>query len=209
MFRFFLNKVFFKTSIVLASAVFVVGCASTTFDTSNVALSCDDNFTRCAQVVEPPLTASDSPSNVVDSAEQASIDQSANVVTTEEIAASTLPDATPVIAPIEFGFDNVHATVSDIQQVVTFLLANPEITLTLHGYTDPIGSESYNRALSYNRAEYVRQRLLLSGVPAEQLTIQAHGEQDLIVAEVDQDDLSREALIRLYAPNRRVELSFD
>lgn len=72
------------------------------------------------------------------------------------------------------------------------------------GYTDRIGSDSYNLALSRRRAESVRDFLVAGGVPAADVQVEGHGKADPIV---QCSDARRAALIACLAPNRRVELS--
>ncbi|MDE2336648.1 MAG: OmpA family protein, partial [Alphaproteobacteria bacterium] len=49
------------------------------------------------------------------------------------------------------------------------------------GYTDTSGSERYNMKLSLRRAEAVRRYLVEHGVDAKKITVQGHGEHDLLV----------------------------
>jgi outer membrane protein OmpA-like peptidoglycan-associated protein len=77
--------------------------------------------------------------------------------------------------------------------------------LRITGYTDRIGSDSYNLALSQRRAESVRDYLAANGVPADAMQVEGRGKADP-VAECP-DGGRRADLIACLAPNRRVEIS--
>jgi outer membrane protein OmpA-like peptidoglycan-associated protein len=72
------------------------------------------------------------------------------------------------------------------------------------GYTDRIGTDSYNRTLSRRRAESVRDYLVSGGVSAEAIQVEGRGEADPVVQCTDHEHAR---LIACLAPNRRVELS--
>ncbi|WP_329742419.1 OmpA family protein [Dyella sp. A6] len=72
------------------------------------------------------------------------------------------------------------------------------------GYTDRIGSDHYNLALSRKRAEAVRDYLVQHGVPAEAVQVAGRGKADPLVHCPRQ---ARAKLIACLAPNRRVEIS--
>lgn len=76
--------------------------------------------------------------------------------------------------------------------------------ITIAGYTDRIGTDSYNMDLSRRRAESVRDYLAAAGVPANAMRVDGRGEADPVV---QCDDKERSQLIACLAPNRRVELS--
>ncbi|MBS7455830.1 OmpA family protein [Coralloluteibacterium stylophorae] len=72
------------------------------------------------------------------------------------------------------------------------------------GYTDRIGSDSYNEELSRQRAEAVRAFLVERGIAADVIAAEGRGKADAIV---DCPDLRGRALIDCLAPNRRVEIN--
>lgn len=74
----------------------------------------------------------------------------------------------------------------------------------LAGYTDRIGGDAYNDALSRRRAEAVRGYLVAHGVPAEVITTEGRGAADPLVT---CPDLSGSRLRACLAPNRRVAVS--
>ena len=73
------------------------------------------------------------------------------------------------------------------------------------GYTDRIGSEKYNQALSEKRAQAVAAQLQAAGVAPEQLTVTGMGEADPVSTGCE--GLRGNKLIDCLAPDRRVELS--
>ncbi|WP_111636619.1 OmpA family protein [Marinomonas shanghaiensis] len=182
-----------RTALVVLVAAAVSGCANFASQSSGATLDCDDRYTRCAVLSEQQ------------SKEEAIIQ---NEETTD--VSAPLIIVPPTIAPILFDFDQAKTTRLEFDEAVAFLIMYPESQLTLHGYTDPIGQEAYNQALSYQRAIYVRDRLLMQGVSAAQVSVQAHGESDLVVKEISNTQIvSKEDLVTQYAANRRVEFEFS
>lgn len=77
--------------------------------------------------------------------------------------------------------------------------------IELVGHTDRLGSDSYNRELSLQRAEQIKRYLVARGLPAERIHVAGHGESEPLVQCAARKD--RGALIKCLQPNRRVELS--
>lgn len=76
--------------------------------------------------------------------------------------------------------------------------------LDVIGYTDRLGSDSYNQQLSQARANSVRSYLVSNGLAAEKISAKGMGKRDPLV---ECTQKSKEALITCLAPNRRVELA--
>ena len=74
------------------------------------------------------------------------------------------------------------------------------------GYTDRIGSDAYNDALSKRRAETVMSYLEEHGVAADKISAEGRGKADPVV-ECTQS--KRVELIDCLSPNRRVEVKVD
>jgi len=72
------------------------------------------------------------------------------------------------------------------------------------GYTDRIGSASYNQTLSTRRAEAVRSALVEGGVASGTIRAEGRGAAEPLV---QCDQRSQSALIACLAPNRRVQIS--
>lgn len=206
-----INRAFFgRSALAVVVLVVVSGCAQTVSNTTAAALDCNENYTRCAPLVERNLvdtssfkeTSLDTPASAKNAGQEA-----ATAVASDAMKNELTP---PVIMPVLFGFDQATTNQLELEAVVRFLLTYPKVTLTLHGYTDPIGRQDYNQALSYQRAKSVRDRLVLAGVAVQQVSITAHGENNLVVSEASGEKVSsRSDLIEYYAPNRRVVLEFN
>ena len=80
-------------------------------------------------------------------------------------------------------------------------------SIRITGYTDYLGSDSYNLALSQQRADTVRQYLIAQGIAAG--LIQAHGAGKQQPVKECARTGSREALIACLQPNRRVEIEVN
>lgn len=107
-----------------------------------------------------------------------------------------------------FGFDSAvltdagrHSVEGLLQQVRS---ASQTQTIQVLGYTDRIGSDSYNMLLSQRRADAVRDALVQGGVPAAAIIAEGRGKSDPLVQCMQGD---RQAVIDCLAPNRRVEIS--
>jgi outer membrane protein OmpA-like peptidoglycan-associated protein/opacity protein-like surface antigen len=77
------------------------------------------------------------------------------------------------------------------------LLEEDSVHIVIRGYTDNIGSEAYNLALSQRRAESVRNYLISKGVPPHRLTAIGMGERDPIANNATEYGRAR---------NRRIEI---
>jgi outer membrane protein OmpA-like peptidoglycan-associated protein len=130
-----------------------------------------------------------------------------------EVAAAPVPVALPkepirLASDTLFDFDQVQLTASGRQQLDGLLQqvrsASQVESILVVGYTDRIGSDSYNLALSRRRAEAVRDYLVTGGVPAGAVHVEGRGEADPVASCTGG---GRDALIVCLAPDRRVELS--
>lgn len=74
------------------------------------------------------------------------------------------------------------------------------------GYTDRIGSDANNQALSEARARTVADFLIGKGLPADKVSIQGNGESNPVTGTQCDDVKARAALIDCLAPDRRVEI---
>jgi len=105
-----------------------------------------------------------------------------------------------------FAFDSaeLRAPQPKLDEIASALVANSEINdVVITGYTDRLGSNSYNQALSERRANAVKSYLSAKGVSANRLNAQGKGEANPVV---ECTDKNRTALIKCLEPNRRVEV---
>lgn len=79
---------------------------------------------------------------------------------------------------IQFEFNRADLTANSqegIDMLAAFLEGHPEIRVELAGHTDNVGSDAYNQKLSEERAEVVRQALILKGIAGDRLTSKGYG----------------------------------
>ncbi len=88
----------------------------------------------------------------------------------------------------------------NVTQLARFLQENPERQVIVEGYTDSVGSASYNQGLSERRAESVRRALIRAGVEPTRIVAQGYG-KEYPVAD-NSSDSGR-------AQNRRVEVTIS
>jgi outer membrane protein OmpA-like peptidoglycan-associated protein len=90
------------------------------------------------------------------------------------------------------------ATGSKLEQLAQSLTRNPDVRVQLDGFADERGDEQYNQALSIRRAEHVRDVLIAGGVPADRITVNAHGESPAAEQNFDSFALERRVSLTLY-----------
>ncbi|MCA0240478.1 MAG: OmpA family protein [Proteobacteria bacterium] len=98
----------------------------------------------------------------------------------------------------EFGRAEVRPTAqASLQKLAAYLQAHPERQVLIEGFTDSVGSDAANLALSQRRAEAVSATLAGMGVAATRIAVRGYGESYPIA---DNTTDSNRAL------NRRVEI---
>lgn len=124
--------------------------------------------------------------------------------TLRELRASAAPDISDLLrdgVAIDLPFRTAEDELADdtrrrIGELATTLAAMPDIRLHLAGFADERGDAAYNQALSERRARHVRDLLTAHGVPADRITVVAHGES--VAADQSPDS---------YALERRVSMT--
>jgi len=107
---------------------------------------------------------------------------------------------TLVLHGVNFEFNKATLTVNAktlLDQVAAALQARPDIKVEIDGYTDGVGSASYNLKLSARRADAVKSYLITRGVAPERLSARGLGMANPVAG--NDTDEGREL-------NRRVEL---
>lgn len=106
-----------------------------------------------------------------------------------------------------FGFDSATLSAQGKASLDGLLARVQEAShiqnIMITGYTDRIGSDRYNLALSKRRAEAVRDYLAKRGVSPASMLVDGRGAAEPVV---QCEDKRRERLIACLAPNRRVEI---
>lgn len=73
-----------------------------------------------------------------------------------------------------------QGTQISLAKVAGILEAYPSLKVQVEGYTDSTGSPAYNQTLSENRADAVRNFLVLQGVPQDSITAKGFGATDFV-----------------------------
>lgn len=94
----------------------------------------------------------------------------------------SLNNSTALLPSIYFKFNSATLSTSSYESltaVARYLKENPKITIIIRGYSDPVGSESYNKALALRRAKAVKKALNeVFNVKGNRLQTVAIGEND-------------------------------
>jgi OOP family OmpA-OmpF porin len=101
---------------------------------------------------------------------------------------------------LKFEFDKAELKPEDrelLSRIAGILMTATDTTISVNGYTDDVGTEAYNQALSLRRAEAVRDYLVKAGLRADILSVNGKGKSFPLVPGTS--DAAR-------ARNRRVEL---
>ncbi|MGF6536563.1 MULTISPECIES: OmpA family protein [Paraburkholderia] len=125
--------------------------------------------------------------------------------------ASPIPPKMTLQADATFKFDRSDLVgmlpegKAKLSQLISDLKRVDDVTgIRIEGYTDRLGSDSYNRQLSAKRAETVKRYLRDGGVQVP-MSARGLGKDDPLV---QCNNRNQQALIDCLAPNRRVELDF-
>jgi outer membrane protein OmpA-like peptidoglycan-associated protein len=102
---------------------------------------------------------------------------------------------------VNFGFNSsnlAETAKSNLDKLATVLANNPDTNISIYGYTDSKGADSYNLSLSDRRAAAVRSYLSSKGVAANRMVTKGMGKADPVAT--NDTDAGR-------AQNRRVEFA--
>ncbi|MGH1455539.1 MAG: OmpA family protein [Alphaproteobacteria bacterium] len=89
---------------------------------------------------------------------------------------------------------------SVLDAVAMEIAKNPPSRVNVHGHADTSGAADYNKKLAFKRANTVKDALIKRGVPADILSVDSRGEEELLVQ--TSDDVREPA-------NRRANISFE
>jgi len=116
----------------------------------------------------------------------------------------TFPEKIAKLRDVHFGLNgsDLNADAADLLNADAEILKDAfkqfnKATVILEGYCDDRGTDEYNFALGYRRAEAARQVLLAAKIDSQKLTVSSHGKKGSVCPE--NDDSCREK-------NRRVHL---
>ena len=94
------------------------------------------------------------------------------------VAEDLKPGTVVQLVNIQFEFNSsalMENSEEGVAMLADFLESHPEISVELAGHTDNIGSNTYNLKLSQERAEVVRQALIVKGIAESRLTAKGYG----------------------------------
>ena len=91
----------------------------------------------------------------------------------------------------------------EVNEIVDFLLAHPEIKITITSFTDSRASINYNERLSQRRTTTIEQFLLLHGIPKKQIAKSAWKGEGILVNNCGDEYPCTEEMHQL---NRRTEI---
>jgi outer membrane protein OmpA-like peptidoglycan-associated protein len=86
---------------------------------------------------------------------------------------------------------------AQLDQIAAMLKHDPDLHLTIAGYTDDVESASENLRVSRSRADSVKDALVARGIAPDRITVQGFGEKDPI---------ADNATVEGRATNRRVSV---
>jgi OOP family OmpA-OmpF porin len=93
---------------------------------------------------------------------------------------------------------------AQIRTIAAKLRGTPFGRVEVRGYTDRLGSSTYNLGLSQQRAEAVKMLLIQQGVPADRIIARGMGPQESLTQCTNNQ--SQDRLVACLQPDRRVEI---
>jgi outer membrane protein OmpA-like peptidoglycan-associated protein len=73
-------------------------------------------------------------------------------------------------------FNLLYESKVELQQLISFLNSNPNLSIEIGGHTDHVGDDKSNLILSENRAKTVYNYLISNKIPAQRLSYKGYGE---------------------------------
>ncbi len=141
-----------------------------------------------------------------DLAEIAEVSEAKDTTVTLKTEIASAAD-TFFIRYILFGFDKYIITKTNagyLKELVSLLQKYADMHIRIDGYTDAIGSESYNKILSLKRASQVERYLLSCDIERNRMVVSGHGEESPVAMNSNPDGTDNPEGRR---HNRRVEIS--
>lgn len=119
-------------------------------------------------VSEPAQTTESNPSGT----------QLRNTPNTEVLANTDIPykkEVTYKVYQFPFGASDYSQADPELDKLAEVLTKNPDMNISISAYTDDIGEEAYNLALSELRAKSIRDYLVNKGIDAKRMKYQGKG----------------------------------
>lgn len=108
-----------------------------------------------------------------------------------------------------FDFDKATLKAEGIRSLDEFASGIQTVSydrIHVDGYADRIGSDDYNKRLSFRRAQAVKAHLVSKGISAEKISIDGKGEADPVTGNSCDGIRVSKQLKQCLAPDRRVEI---
>ncbi len=108
-----------------------------------------------------------------------------------------------------FDFDKATLKAEGIRSLDEFASGIQTVSydrIHVDGYADRIGSDDYNKRLSFRRAQAVKAHLVSRGISAEKISIDGKGEADPVTGNSCDGIRVSKQLKQCLAPDRRVEI---
>lgn len=166
-------------------------------------------FTACSTTSDKPSSATVEDKSAASGSASASgsSDSSARSYGTGADSATSMtalddPQSPLSVRIIYFDFDSseIQSQFRDtIEAHTAFLIANPDVFVSLEGHADERGSREYNLALGERRSHTVKRQMVLLGVSSSQVRTTSYGEERPVSEEHDEFAWSQ---------NRRVEIIY-
>lgn len=99
-------------------------------------------------------------------------------------------------------------TVKRIDELSNFLERNPELSVRLHGYADPRGTDEYNNVLSMHRALSVQKALEERGIDATRIERRSYGSDQSQATKGDLDAYALERRVSIEVFNRNAGVAY-
>ncbi|WP_186343060.1 AAA family ATPase [Allochromatium palmeri] len=126
------------------------------------------------------------------------------------------PPFDPVTVDVLFDFNSIRITAAfnkDLDRIIAILDETPRTVAEVHGFSDQIGDERYNLALSRRRAESVAAYLVKRGISRERLSVEGLGPldptRDGVVQGMTSERASRLVRVRVLRPEMRTRATPD
>lgn len=136
---------------------------------------------------------------LLESAEPNDFVEEPKVVSSDLAGGDIALDKKHIFKNVFFDFDQsevLQESQEEIQSIFKVLKKDTALKIEIHGHTDSIGSEAYNRQLSESRAKAVAEYFMALGLSKERIFWQGHGGAKPIVSNASEDGRKQ---------NRRVE----
>ena len=171
-------------------------------DIASASLSDSSNSTSSTDTASLSGPTSEKNRKGVSTKHQPSTEGTASTKGTASIKGQSTPYAlnkTHLIEDVLFDFDRfviLESAKVRLKDLSNYLMAHPELKITISGHTDAVGQKEYNRRLSVQRAQVICDYLVELGVPKNRIISEGHGGEQPIASNDTETGRQR---------NRRVE----